>query len=207
MFLDTRSFEGLQSLHFLSIEGNDLHVLKSNFLSGAKRIRSLSFQTLTIHTIEDGAFLGGSSVRFLNLSHNGLLQIRPRTFQGLMHMKILDLRSNPLVFINPDSFSELSSLVSVYTDLYRVCCMQSNITWCSASQSLVSTCTDLLRGRLLKSATWLMGLCTIFGNLWVISQQAKVLVTRKKNNVTNLHSCVLFLNLATSDLLLSLIHI
>ena len=203
-FLETGSFKGLESLHFLSIEGNDLHVLKTNFLSGAKLIPRLNFQNLKIHTIEDGGFLGSSSVRFLNLSHNDLLQIRPRTFEGLLQLEILDLRSNPLLFIDPRSFAELSSLLSLYTDLYRVCCMQSNITWCSASQSLVSTCTDLLRGRALKSVTWLMGGCTIFGNVWVIIQQAKILFTKKKSDLTNLHSSILFLNLAMSDLLYGL---
>ncbi|XP_033725235.1 G-protein coupled receptor GRL101-like [Pecten maximus] len=167
-----------------------LHLLKELSIIGSQ-LRYLSANT----------FLGIGALIYLNLSSNHIENIGHGTFNNLAYVKTLDLRNNNLQ-LKQNMFQGLSSLRVLYVDSYTLCCAKPGSVTdpnCFAPRDSISSCTDLIRLSVLRVALWIIGLCAVLGNLFV-------LVYRFKYDQANLKKSysVFVINLGLSDILMGI---
>ncbi|XP_033725233.1 G-protein coupled receptor GRL101-like [Pecten maximus] len=171
------AFSGLHLLKELNIIGSQLRYLSSN------------------------TFLDIGALIYLNLSSNQIENIGHGTFNNLAYVKTLDLRNNN-IRLKEHMFQGLSSLRVLYVDSYTLCCAKpASVTDpnCFSPRDSISSCTDLIRLSVLRVALWIIGLCAVLGNLFVLVYRFKY----DKANLKKSYS-VFVINLGLSDILMGI---
>ncbi|XP_043289095.1 protein artichoke-like [Venturia canescens] len=101
------TFSQLSHLHKISLDGNNITVIKKESLRGLNSVIVLNLTRNKIESIESGAFRHLTSIYVLNLANNKLTNLNEGMFDGLRYVVDLDLSSNSIKQIAHDSFKGL----------------------------------------------------------------------------------------------------
>ena len=192
--LQEHTFKGLALLRSLWLEGNAIQLIESNSFFGASRLSVLDLSNQKIVHIEVNAFNGLDSLTRLKLQTNQLKNLKPGVFRGLGTITDLEMQQNSLENIGPAVFHDLKRLNRLDTDAYKFCCLVSWVKQCSPAPDEFSTCSDLLSAPELQIGVWIIGVVSVFGNLFVVIWRS----VKEKCTVAS----TLILNLGLSDFLM-----
>ncbi|XP_062589227.1 uncharacterized protein LOC134250885 isoform X2 [Saccostrea cucullata] len=163
------AFTGLVSLKVLNLEGNHLltEISDSAFV-GLQKLPKFYLTNCRMWNIGEGTFAGLRSVHLLNISGNDIEYVSDFAFQNLSEVKVLDMRKNKIKQFSAKIFYGLSKLEKLFTDSYAFCCLKpGTVNVCLPKADEFSSCDDLMRNEFLSTCMWIMGFCSLLGNLGV----------------------------------------
>ena len=191
-------FQNVSDLVILFLDHNNFVNLNTNLFANFKHLEALSIATNQITTLQRGVFQDMHALRFLNLSRNMLQGFSSETFENSVMMTTLDLTHNPLLWVNQKVFDPLTTLTTIYVDDFATCCF-IQFAKCSfeSPPSPFISCKRLLPYFILRVVIWVIGIATVFGNIFVLFSRSK---DRRRGTVQYL----LTKNLSMSDLLMGI---
>ncbi|XP_061178746.1 uncharacterized protein LOC133187405 [Saccostrea echinata] len=167
--LHSNAFTGLVSLKVLKMEGNGrLTEISDLAFLGLRSLPTFALTNSRLWNIRQNTLVGLQNVRQLNLSANRIRYISDFAFQNLSDVRVLDLRRNHVKQFSSQIFDGLFNLEKLYTDSYAFCCLKpQSVKECLPNEDEFSSCDDLMRNDILSSFMWVIGFCSLFGNLGV----------------------------------------
>ncbi|XP_076116691.1 G-protein coupled receptor GRL101-like [Mytilus galloprovincialis] len=142
------SFSGLHSLPMISFQQSNLQLLTENTFAGLKRLKTL------------------------NLTENKIQMVEDRSFAGLTNLKSLDIRGNKIVKFQKNIFEGPTNLKKLYSDAFVFCCLRPDSVKeedCLPARDEFSSCSDMMRNDILRTCLWIIGICGLFGNFFVLA--------------------------------------
>ena len=109
-------FSGLNSLEILHLHDNSLAELPENVFAGLSRLRNLTVYSNSLRALSEGIFSGLNSLQQLSLSNNSLTSLPEGAFSGLSNLQRLSLTNNTLKSLPEGVFSGLSNLRTLQLD-------------------------------------------------------------------------------------------
>jgi Leucine-rich repeat (LRR) protein len=109
-YIVENTFIALAKLTKLSLDENNLEIVKSNTFNGLYNLNDLSLEKNEIKHVDPYSFIGLSALTKLTLQSNKLNALRSNTFIGLTALCELNLENNQIDFIEPSSFLGLFNL-------------------------------------------------------------------------------------------------
>ncbi|KAK7108449.1 hypothetical protein V1264_016187 [Littorina saxatilis] len=215
------TFNGLKSLHYLNLDGNNLEKVDAHYFSGPAVLRTLRLARNRIYYTEDNSFLTLNSLNTLDMSNNLIRKVPALTFTGLRNLTHLDLHQNEIVWIEERAFSPLQRLVSlnvkqnnfrgvdqdtfdvmprlkhIYFDTFYMCAYATHVSDCQPQGDGISSRYNLLESTILRAAVWAVAILACFGNITVFMGRT---IVKDDNPV---HS-FLIKNLSLADLLMGI---
>ena len=131
--IEKQSFQDLQNLLLLDVNGNHILHLSTNTWNTFVSLPYLDFSQNDLTNIEPLTFDGLIEVKILNLSHNKLPQLCMNAFVGLPKLIVLDISYNPILHIEFNAIYRLDTSVLVSDSL--VCCYLKNPHLCRNQKS------------------------------------------------------------------------
>ncbi|XP_033752468.1 G-protein coupled receptor GRL101-like isoform X2 [Pecten maximus] len=195
------TFSMLVNLEYLILNRNPIVSIEGTAFSGLHLLKELSLIGSKLRNLSSNTFAECDALTNLNLSSNQIEMIEHGTFNNLAYVKTLDLRNNHIQLAE-HIFKGLSSLSVLYVDSYTLCCAKpASVTDpnCFAPRDSISSCTDLIRLFILRVALWIIGLCAVFGNLFVLVYRLKY----DRANLTKSYS-IFVISLSFSDILMGI---
>ncbi|XP_072180194.1 uncharacterized protein [Diadema setosum] len=192
------TFQDLISLTDLILRRNRISYIEAGAMRGLDKIIGVSFTGNAITELRRGMLDGLSAVAWISFQRNPLAFIEPGTFDNTPEITHLSLIETELDHLEPDMFRGITKLKRLSTDDYRLCCLFSNTTVCSAgSRSALDSCHRLMPNTVLRIAMWILGFSALIGN-------SMVLFIRCNNKQDKrLHEQPFFItNLAIADLMM-----
>ncbi|RUS78237.1 hypothetical protein EGW08_014006 [Elysia chlorotica] len=199
-------YHGAKSLHSLNLSHNifledfDTATLASNL-----NLRVLDLSHTAISTFPDMHSMT-LTLTHLNLSHTRITKLWAGTFPTApisRPLEILDLRGADIEDVQLVALKGLKIKTHLYSDCFKLCCPQ--LTWdipthvCHAPTDPVSSCSSLIKEKLLNILVWMAGVVSVLGNTGVI---VKYLATGRSN--LHLSHGQLVIELAMSNLLMGI---
>ncbi|XP_076115699.1 uncharacterized protein LOC143083057 [Mytilus galloprovincialis] len=172
------SFSGLDSLPMISLRENNLYILIE-------------------HT-----FIGLTNLQSLNLTDNKIKMVEDRSFASLGNLKILDIRRNKITTFQKSIFEGLINLKKLYSDAFVFCCLRPDSVKeedCLPARDEFSSCSDMMRNDILRTCLWIIGICGLFGNLFVLAY--RIIYDRKSLSKSY---GIFITSLGTSDCLMGM---
>ncbi|KAL4235446.1 hypothetical protein ACF0H5_007082 [Mactra antiquata] len=195
--IDLSTFSGLFNLLTLDLSNNFLAELNSNvfadlirleklYLSGNNELRvihpgafhgligvadTLDLSNMKISTIFSGTFEGLQSLKILNLSYNEISELEDYGFGGMDQLEELYINGNPVTIFSSGVFDGLTSLQTLVSDLYLLCCVRPPSVpdhQCYPTRDEFSSCDDLMRNEVLRYSVWIIGFFALFGNSFAL---------------------------------------
>ncbi|XP_060079046.1 LOW QUALITY PROTEIN: G-protein coupled receptor GRL101-like [Ylistrum balloti] len=199
--IPANTFTMLLKLEYLVLNHNPIVAIDKMAFSGLHLLREFHLVGSQISNLSSDIFVDCEALTYLNLSSNYIKWIDADTFNNLAYVKRLDLRNNSLQ-LSEHMFKGLTSLGHLYVDSYTLCCAKPASVIdpnCIAPRDSISSCTDLIRLSILRVALWIIGLCAVFGNGFVLVYRLKY----DRANLTKSYS-VFVINLSLSDILMGI---
>ncbi|XP_071503934.1 uncharacterized protein [Diadema antillarum] len=192
------TFQDLISLTDLILRRNRISYIEAGAMRGLDKIKGVSFTGNAITELRRGMLDGLSAVAWISFQRNPLAYIEPGTFDNTPEITHLSLIETELDHLEPDMFRGITKLKRLSTDDYRLCCLFSNTTVCSAgSRSALDSCHRLMPNTVLRIAMWILGFSALIGNSMVLF----IRCNNKRDK--RLHEQPFFItNLAIADLMM-----
>ena len=200
----------MPNLRELRLSGNPLvSLLQSPPSSSHPRphphpsLRSVDLSFTRLSTFYSEAFVNFPQIKRLNLSFSSLDSISGEGFAYMGSLEEVDLRAAPLGFYPRGLLTNLSHLVKVFSDDYRLCCEENlpagfdAATRCHAPADVISSCEDLLRSDVHRALLWALCLLAMAGNATCLAVRLFVRKTALSDGFN-----VLLTNLNLADLLM-----
>ncbi|XP_071509192.1 uncharacterized protein [Diadema antillarum] len=163
------TFQDLISLTDLILRRNRISHIEAGAMRGLDKIIGVSFTGNAITELRRGMLDGLSAVAWISFQRNPLSYIEPGTFDNTPEITHLSLIETELDHLEPDMFRGITKLKTLSTDDYRLCCLFSNTTKCSAgSRSALDSCHRLMPNTVLRIAMWILGFSALIGNSMVL---------------------------------------
>ena len=195
--LDVDAFKGLHKLQYLLLHYNRLTVLASELFHSLSNLTLLRLNSNQLTELDPNLFKCLGKLSFLDISNNSFRHI-PVPSHVISHLTIFAISHNPLFKVDQKSLSSMNNKTSLLVSQHEICeCYAPQNVDCRAedNKSPYLTCKRLLSDRFLEIVIWLIGILSLFGNLFVIVWKQRVL---HENKVQTL----LLTNLAISDFLM-----
>ena len=112
--IESGSFNGLQVLTKLNLEGNLLQGLYPNMFADLENCQYLDLQINVINQIESGSFDGLVSIWSVILQDNQMTGLQSGMFQGLDTIRSLYLQNNAITSISDKTFENLNNLTTLW---------------------------------------------------------------------------------------------
>ena len=147
--LDVNIFKGLHKLQILIIHGNYLTELQP------------IFSDLT-------------NLQVLDIANNNIKALKGKVFDHLNVLKYINLQGNKISEISVNSFEGLGNDTHIAVDSHGICCFVAAhkqdrcFPLYADSKSEYLTCNQLLANDWIKSSMWILGICAILSNCFVI---------------------------------------
>ncbi|XP_069125523.1 G-protein coupled receptor GRL101-like [Argopecten irradians] len=207
-------FSRLSKLTELHLQNNVIMVLhESTFICMAIDLDGQSQGTLTNETLLQTTMIL-QNLQQLDLSHNQLKHL-PKLPSSLTDLSIVGNK----IEVQEKMFENLNSLGTLHTDTPFMCCVkpasvddgncfETNLPlWectfkpekCKPKGDPLSSCSALVRSSVLRVCLWIIGMCALIGNLFVIIYRLFL----DRDTLTKNYS-LFTLNLALSDLLMGI---
>ncbi len=141
---------------------NNIRRIKSRCFNSMVHLKNIDLKFNSIVSVHNKPFVGLSELIWLDLSFNKLHSITGSVFSHAVSLKWLDIRHNPIQ--SAQKFFSNPELHELYTDQFYTCCyIYTELTYCSATPSYLSTCDDLLSSLPMKMCIAINGIvATIF---------------------------------------------
>ena len=120
-------FSGLNSLEILHLHDNSLAELPENVFAGLSRLRNLTVYSNSLRALSEGIFSGLNSLQQLSLSNNSLTSLPEGAFSGLSNLQRLTLANNTLRSLPEGVFSGLSALRTLDLDFNSLAALPEGI--------------------------------------------------------------------------------
>ncbi|XP_030847651.1 G-protein coupled receptor GRL101-like isoform X2 [Strongylocentrotus purpuratus] len=198
--IDNGSFDGLQ-IQRITLENNNL-VTINGLLHGLPELVMLNLSSNNIKHIGSGDFKDQTSLLLLDLRNNPITHIDPGVFDYAISLEYIVLLDIDLQSIHEDVLTGLTSLQAISTSDNRLCCLlerkEKNVTCArTTSTNPLDTCGRLFPSVVLRIAGWIIGLCSLVGNIIV-------LVLRFRHETKLSVQTLLIMNLAVADCLMGI---
>lgn len=114
-FIPNQIFEKFPKLYAFRIIGkNGLKTLEENYFEGAKNLELISIQDQNITLLKNDVFKKAHQLKVLDLSHNGIIKIQAKAFRTNTNLKILNLGKNRLEKLHDRTFMNLFNLEELF---------------------------------------------------------------------------------------------
>ena len=120
-------FDGLDSLEYLLLGGNQLTSLPEDVFDGLTTVTYLDLGANTFSSLPEDIFDGLDSLRLLDLSFNDLVSLPGDIFDGLSNLQSMLLNFNELTALPEDVFDGLSSLTQLLMDRNELSSLPTNV--------------------------------------------------------------------------------
>ena len=175
------------------LSNNGIENIENHFFENVTNIHIISLSHNKLTSIPYNLFFGLKNLRKIIISHNQIQRLGENMFTSLHILHVLDIRDNVIESID-HSLSQLEIKLIIADD--RTSCCFSAQAQCIAPEEVFSSCSDLIRGIILKIVVWLLAVVTIIGNVFVIIWRLKIPSDDKQ--------AFLVVNLSISDLLMGI---
>ncbi len=192
--LTVGTFTGLHWLGRLNISHNDISTLFVGVFKDLVNLFDLDLSHNKLSIILPGTFDGLKSLQTLDLSNNELQLMQRDTLQGLLNIRNLIITDNDLNTVSQDAFEIVPTLLNLYSDAYKFCCIATQVEVCTPEADAFSSCEDLMANYALQISIWVLGSCALVGNFFVVIWR----LMTEKGKV----SSFLVINLGMSDFLM-----
>ena len=166
-------FKGLIHLNSLLLLGNYfLQNIYPESFSGLHSLPMISFQQSNLQLLTENTFAGLKRLKTLNLTENKIQMVEDRSFAGLTNLKSLDIRGNKIVKFQKNIFEGPTNLKKLYSDAFVFCCLRPDSVQeedCLPARDEFSSCSDMMRNDILRTCLWIIGICGLFGNFFVLA--------------------------------------
>lgn len=197
--LPSLAFKGLSGLRELSLVSNkQLRVFDQNSFSGLNSLRLLGVTGSYWRVVSKYQFLDQGNLTSLNLSSCFIQILEAGVFNNLQFLKLLDVRFNNII-LTSDLFLNSLSLEIIYGDSFTICCIKPEGAVCIAAADDISSCSNLIRNRVLAGSLWFFGIMAFVGNLTVLLYRAFVDKSLFKKSYF-----IFVYNLGISDLIMAI---
>ena len=180
-------------LMIVILSNNRIENIQNFFFETTTNIYIINLSHNKLTSITNNLFFGLKRLRKIIISHNHIQILGENMFSSLHILHVLDIRNNVIESID-SSLSKLQ-IKLIMADERTSCCFSPKAR-CIAPEEVFSSCSDLIRGIILKVVVWLLAVVTIFGNIFVITWRLKYPSDDKQ--------AFLILNLSISDLLMGI---
>ncbi|VDI79049.1 Hypothetical predicted protein [Mytilus galloprovincialis] len=196
-------FRGLTHLKSILLLGN--HFLENIYpesFSGLDSLPMISLRENNLYTLIEHTFIGLTNLQSLNLTDNKIKMVEDRSFASLGNLKILDIRRNKITTFQKSIFEGLINLRKLYSDAFVFCCLRPDSVKeedCLPARDEFSSCSDMMRNDILRTCLWIIGICGLFGNLFVLAY--RIIYDRKSLSKSY---GIFITSLGTSDCLMGI---
>ena len=180
-------------LMIVILSSNGIEKIQNDFFETTTNIHIINLSHNKLTRITNNLFFGLKLLRKILLSHNHIQILAENMFSSLHSLHVLDIRNNVIESID-NSLSKLE-IKFIMADERTSCCFSPKAR-CIAPEEVFSSCSDLIRGIVLKVVVWFLAVVTIIGNVFVIIWRVKYPSDDKQ--------AFLVLNLSISDLLMGI---
>ena len=202
----------LKKLLLLDLQFNYLLQIKEKCFSASIFLRCLRLNNNYIAYINIYSFHDLHNLKFLDLSSNPFVTLPSKCFYGLLSLKVLHFGNITFKKVHVAAFT-YSNVKIIKTLDYKLNCISSHDTYCTANPSSYVICSGILPGRSIKVIYIIVSLSSIFLNI------LSVLIHVKKNqgndffkikvielNFTDMLCGLYLLNMWLSDLIFQSTH-
>ena len=180
-------------LMIVILSGNGIENIPDYFFETTPNVYIINLSHNKLKSITNNLFFGLKRLREIIISHNQIQILGENMFTSLHILHVLDIRNNVIESID-HSLSKLE-IKLIMADERTSCCFSPKAQ-CIAPEEIFSSCSDLIRGIILKVVVWFLAVVTITGNVFVIIWRLKFPSDDKQ--------VFLVLNLSISDLLMGI---
>ena len=164
---DTKYLQNLIAVQYLDLSHNNI---QDNISFALTRLTELIYLDLSFnHLSHLGRFFlcMYSNLRYLFLQNNNLVYLHPYVFHFTMHLTTICLQSNALQSKSVDSelLNMQSSLITLSSDLPRLCCMVQETVNCSPKFTLFVSCSDMIQSKFHVYLAWITGVVSSSCNM------------------------------------------
>ncbi|XP_045160759.2 G-protein coupled receptor GRL101-like [Mercenaria mercenaria] len=160
-------FSGLQHLHTLILDGNSyLETLEAFTFQNLKSVKHLRIAGTKLKILVTNTF-AGLNLQRLELENNNFQHIE-KSGLGNLEVKYISFEFNSVTSFDKGMFTGVSSLNYLRTPAYKYCCIRPNYVAedrCFPTKDEFSSCEDLMRNSVLQTLLWIIGLCSLLGNI------------------------------------------
>lgn len=104
------AFSGLRNLRKLSLDGNNITVIKPFAFRGLPKLRELSIQHTPLSTVAQFSFAGLQNITSILLGHNKIQKVEGYSFAGTSNVRLILLNNNPIQKVESRAFSGLRNV-------------------------------------------------------------------------------------------------
>ena len=183
----------IPQLMIVILSGNGIENIPDYFFETTPNVYIINLSHNKLKSITNNLFFGLKRLREIIISHNQIQILGENMFTSLHILRVLDIRNNAIESID-HSLSKLE-IKLIMADERTSCCFSPKAQ-CIAPEEIFSSCSDLIRGIILKVVVWFLAVVTIIGNVFVIIWRLKFPSDDKQ--------VFLVLNLSISDLLMGI---
>ena len=190
-------FDGLHGLEILYLEGNDIKDIRSSVFKDLPSLNIIQLTNNQLSSLSTNTFQDLHSLHYLNLENNTLQKLEDDFCKNCDSLETLNIIGNPLQWVKIASFSALTNSTQVLVDDHATCCFVE-IANCTAQNQrpVFLTCERLLPKPILRICMWILGMCALCGNIFVLYTRLRQ--RRDREKVQSL----LIIHLSFSDLLM-----
>lgn len=182
------------NIQYLDLSYNKFIINNENVLINLKKLIYLKMNGIVIEKLTK-KLLNLKKLKILQISFTKLFSIDEYSFENLLSLEELSLNKTVLQkHLSSNLLKNLKNLKYLHSTSFYFCCLakklNKNLKICSPSSSLIKTCSDLIGNFTLRVIIWIMLICGLCGNTFVIS--IRILYYKPIN--------IIYLGLHTSDL-------
>ncbi len=133
----------MTSLIHFNASFNRIQVLYDNCFDTSLELKSIILKDNFLSNIHRKAFSGLTELLVLDISNNYLKNFSGHGLSDSKELNILSIFNNSLIDLTKDSFDKMN-FKTLQTDDYRLCCIVSSGTKCTADIPWYISCTNLL---------------------------------------------------------------
>ncbi|KAB0801040.1 hypothetical protein PPYR_05394 [Photinus pyralis] len=144
--VDWDVFDGLQNLHHLILERNNLSVITGFAFYGLPRLKSLSLARNNLSTIQVTDLAGLLELEYLDLSYNNFQLLSELSFPPFPSLKFANFGNNPINLVLPGTFEVMNTTVSLTLGgkNAKLTIAQNSFSGLKMLQKLILTNLDLI---------------------------------------------------------------
>lgn len=191
------TFDVLKRLQILYLEDNIIQELQVGVFSSLPNLNIIKLENNHLSSLPSGVFYELYMLHYLNLENNSLERLGPHFVEDCYALETINLIGNPLQWVKAASFHALGNSSQVLVDDHATCCFveMSNCT-AQNQKPVFLTCERLLPKTILRICMWILGLCALCGNAFVLYRRLSQ--RRDRHKVQS----QLIIHLSFSDLLM-----
>ncbi|KAG1672889.1 Relaxin receptor 1 [Nymphon striatum] len=194
-YIPSYIFKHLNALQVLSLTKNRIHAFTPESFNGLVQVKRLFLSWNNLVILKDSSFVFLENLQTINIDRNEIRIIEDNAFSNLTHLTSLNLKDNPLQQLNERTFAELRNLEYIYFPEFQFCRFAIQVRVCRPKGDGISSIDHLLDNIVLRISVWLVAFISCVGNLFVLVSR---FILKEQNVVHGFY----IKNLSVADLLM-----